>query len=206
VHAPFAAAVLGVGLALTACQTQLEPEQVSRRFWKAVQAQDAGAIRLFATRSSHAAIEAAPPLLSIGETRLGRTVVDGDAATVEATVTVLGDPPMQLPLLTRLAREDGHWKVDYQRTVQPLATGGQLAALIERLREFNTRFSGEVDRSLDDLEAALPEIERELRRLEASIEGKIPELKRRIEQFAKELEEALEDPREKRSADQPIAI
>jgi len=198
---------LGVLLLLgTGCEQQLNPMQVTQRFWQAVEAQDRGAVRLFVTRESVEAVRAADGILPLSTTGFGKTTIEGERAQVETTVALAGDKPVPVPLKTYLRQEDGRWKVEYQQTVGALSERGDLAAWLARLREFNQQFSRQVDRSIEDLQRALPEIEREFKQFEESVNEQIPALKEELEEFGRKLEEALKDLERPPPSQHPIAI
>jgi len=208
--AGYAVALILIAVGLPSCQARLEPQQVADRFWRAVAAGDAGAARMFVTRVSRAAVDPAADVLPIGEAAFGRTVIDGPQARVQTTLTVLGDRPTPVTLATHLVEEDGTWKVDYTRSIQSVAGGSDLALALERMRELNSRFSAELDRSVEELQKRLPRIQQEMQRFQEELTRRVPAIRQELEDFARRLEEALHGPGEQPAApadgEQPRAI
>jgi len=185
---------------LGGCQPPSAPDEVARAFWVAVQARDAAAVEAL---SDAPTTGRADTLLPVDGVRLGRTVIDGDRAEVETSIRLGGDDPMTVPLTTYLIRRDGAWKVDYADTVAAIRESGRLGGVLGQLRDFSRQFSGEVDRSLDELEQALPRIEREVRGIEELFRSQVPELRERIEEFARALDRALKRPPADRPREPP---
>ncbi|MCC7410134.1 MAG: hypothetical protein IT495_00660 [Gammaproteobacteria bacterium] len=191
----------GLALLASACAQRLEPAQVAQRFWNAVTAGDTGAAQLFVTADSRAMLRAGDGVLPIGDVQIGRTIIDGRTARVETTVTVLGDKPLAVPLNTRLREEDGRWKVDYDQTMAAIASSGELARALGRMRELNRQFSAELDKSMAELQRSLPAITRELERFKAQIQQQVPAIRQEIEDLARRLEDALKEARDPPAAD-----
>jgi len=174
-----------------ACGERLEPQQVAERFWTAVMAGDKGAVALFVTEASRAGLDPKADVIDIQAFSIGRTVIEDEQASVLTEVVIAADEPLSLPLETRLVLEEGHWRVDYERSVSPVASDSRLAGLIEDMRSMNRRFSDKVDESLAELQEAVPQIEKEFERLEDELKAAMPALQRAVEDFARRLEEAL---------------
>jgi hypothetical protein len=187
-----AAAVAG-GLLLAGCVDRPMPADVSERFWRAVQQNDVAAVRRLVTAESLRSTIGGADLLDIGEVTLGRTVIDGDSAWVDARVTVDADRPFSVPVTTVLRMERKQWRVDYRATMSELARGGQVAKVFDDIRRLGEQFSGQADGTLDELERVVPELQRELRNLEEKLRARLPELQRRLEEFAREMEKAVRE-------------
>lgn len=176
-----------------ACQEKMTPTEVAQAFWSAVQARDVDAVRALVANGAAQGVEP-DRILPISGFSLGRTVIDGNRATVDTQVRLAGDHPIDVSIETRLLNEHGVWKVDYAATVASVSDGGQLAGVLAEIRRLGRQFSGEMDRSLDELQRSLPQIEREIRALEEAFRSQIPELHRQLEEFAREMDKALKEP------------
>lgn len=179
---------------LTACGKPSTPVEVASEFWKALEAGNAGLVKRHITAAEAASLESIDQVLPISNAELGRIVIDGRAATIDTSITVTGDKPLEFPLKTYLVLEDEDWKVDYARTIEAVANAGKLAAVIEKVHEFGDTLQQGIERSVQELEHTLPQIEQELSRIEEQIKQHVPELRKRLEQFTQELEEAMKRP------------
>lgn len=179
---------------LTACDKPSTPVEVAAEFWEALQTGDAGKVKRHITAAEATSLESIEQVLPISGAKLGRIVIDERTATIDTTITVSGDKPLEFPLKTYLVVEDEDWKVDYARTVEAVANAGKLAAVIEKVHEFGDTLQQGIERSVQELEHTLPQIEQELSRIEEQIKQHVPELRKRLEQFTQELEEAMKRP------------
>ena len=179
---------------LAACSKPSTPVEVASGFWSAIEAGDARMVKRRITAVEAASLESLDDVLPISGAELGRIIIDGREATIDTTVTVTGDKPLEFPLKTYLVLEDEDWKVDYGRTIEAVANAGKLAAVIDKVHEFGNTLQQGIERSVQELEHTLPQIEQELSRIEDQIKQHAPELRKRIEQFTQELEEAMKRP------------
>lgn len=184
----------GMLLALSACSRPLPPEDVADRFWRAVTAQSAGKIRRYVRAADRAALAGDPSILPVSSHALGRIVIEGDEATVETEVTLDGDHPVTVNVDTVLVREDAHWRVDYEATVDDISTQSELARVIDQIENFGDALKDGIDKSVDEMKRVVPEIEKQISRIESEIEQRVPELRERLEEFSKQIEEALKLP------------
>ncbi|MGR9089111.1 MAG: hypothetical protein ACU85U_00865 [Gammaproteobacteria bacterium] len=176
---------------VAACSQPSTPVGVASGFWTAVEAGDARMVKRRITAAEAASLESLDDVLPISGVELGRIIIDGHEATIDTTVTVTGDKPLDFPLKTYLVLEDEDWKVDYARTTEAVANAGKLAAVIEKVHEFGSTLQLGIERSVQELEHTLPQIEQELSRIENQIKQNVPELRKRLEQFSQDLEEAM---------------
>jgi hypothetical protein len=176
------------------CAQELGPQDVATRFWAAIEKSDARTVKRYITAAEAATLKSLDDVLPITDAELTRTVIEGQSAYIDTTVTVDSDRPLKYPLKTYLVLEDEHWKVDYEQTISAVAAAGKLAAVIDKVHEFGTALQHGIDRSVQELEHTLPQIEHELSRIEEQIKQQVPELRKRLENFAKELEDALKRP------------
>ena len=186
--------VLLLTATLVACSRPSTPVEVASEFWAALEAGDSRIVKRRITAAQAAALESLDDVLPITATELGRIVIDGREATIDTTITVAGDKPLEFPLKTYLVLEDEAWKVDYGKTMEAVANAGKLAAVIDKVHEFGDTLQQGIERSVQELEHTLPQIERELSRIEDQIKQHVPELRKRLEQFTQELEEAMKRP------------
>lgn len=182
---------------LCSCAKPLSPQEVATEFWTAVQQGDAAKVKRHITTAEALKFESLDHLLPISKSIVERTVIDAGTATVDTTVTIDADKPLDFPLKTYLVLEEQKWKVDYERTIAAVDNAGKLAAVISKVHEFGSAIQEGIDRSIEEFEQTLPQIEQELSRIEGQIKHHVPELRQRIESFTKELEKALKTPPEK---------
>lgn len=187
--------LLGLALAFTAgCTAPLTPQDVADRFWRAVITGHPAKIRRYVLTHQRAQLEGDAEILAVGDYELGRVVIDGPRADIETTVTLAGDTPVPVTVSTRLAQEDGTWRVDYEATVAGISAQSELARVIGQIGELGNTLRDGLEQSVEEMSKALPAIERELSQLEARIRQRMPELRAKIEQFARQLERSLEQP------------
>jgi len=179
-------------LILTGCIANLTPMEVSERFWAAVKDKNANEAKKYITASTLSK-DATENLLPLDDVYLGRTVIDAERAWVDTTVIIAGDDSFELPLETILLKEGDQWKVDYDATVATLSRGSTVARVLGSIVDLSGQFADELDRSLEEIQKAIPEVQKEIERIEENIIYHLPELQRRMNEFLKQLEEALED-------------
>ena len=179
-------------LILTGCIANLTPMEVSERFWAAVKDKNANEAKKYIIASTLSK-DATENLLPLDDVYLGRTVIDAERAWVDTTVIIAGDDSFELPLETILLKEGDQWKVDYNATVATLSRGSTVARVLESIVDLSGQFADKLDRSLEEIQKAIPEVQKEIERIEENIIYHLPELQRRMNEFLKQLEEALQD-------------
>ena len=193
-HACRIAVLVLIAASLAACAAKPGPADVAAAFWNAIEAGNTRAVKRHVTAADAALLENLDDVLPISNAELSRIVIDGEKASVDTTVTVDGDKPLDFPLKTHLVLEGDDWKVDYRRTIDAVASAGKLAAMLSKVHEFGDALQEGIERSVDELEQALPKIEQELSRFEQQMKQRMPELRERLEEFTRELEEAIKRP------------
>lgn len=181
------------------CVARLTPIQVSEKFWTAIKNKDAGAARLFIAEGTATTDDITGNVLPLNGFEVGRTVIEGDQAWVDTNVEIAADKPFNLSLKTVLLRKEERWKVDYDSTVASISSDSNVARVIGKLSEFSGEFSRELDRSLDEMQRALPQIKKELDNIEENMKKSLPELRQQLEEFIRQLEEALGKDKEESS-------
>lgn len=131
--------------------------------------------------------------MPLDEIILGKTVIDGDGAWVDTTVTISGDKPYTLPIKTVLIREHKQWKVDYQATMKWVSKGSAVYSVISGIKNMMGELAEGLNQSMEDVQKAIPEIKEEIKRIEESLLEHVPELKKQIEEFVEDLEEAIKE-------------
>jgi hypothetical protein len=91
-------------LFIPGCDEALYPIDVSEGFWRAVKDKDINAIEKYSTKDSLTGDELSENILPLDEIILGKTVIDGDEAWVDTTVTISADKPYTLPIKTVLIK------------------------------------------------------------------------------------------------------
>ena len=180
-------------LSITGCDEGLYPIDVSEGFWRAVKDKDINAIEKYSTEDSLTGDELSENILPLDEIILGKTVIDGDGAWVDTTVTISGDKPYTLPIKTVLIRENKQWKVDYQATMKWVSKGSSVYSVISSIKNMTEELAAELNQSMEDIQKAIPEIKKEVERIEESLLEYVPELKKQVEEFVEDLEEAIKD-------------
>ena len=184
-------------LLLSACEDGPKtPTEVSQAFWLAMENKNVDQVKKLLSSQSLKDEFSSDSIVSVSNAQLGKVIIDGSLAKVETNVTVESDKPTEVPLDTVLVKENKHWKVDYQATVEALHSAGSLAHVIRELRvlgeQFSKDLSKEFENSMNELDKAMPEIEQEIKQLGEQIKGQVPELKKQFEDLTRELQEALE--------------
>ena len=180
-------------LFITGCDEGLYPIDVSEGFWRAVKNKDINAIEKYSTEDSLTGDELSENILPLDEIVLGKTVIDGDGAWVDTTVTISGDKPYTLPIKTVLIRENKRWKVDYQATMKWVSKGSSVYSVISGIKNMTEDLAEELNQSMEDIQKAIPEVKEEVEKIEKSLLEHVPELKKQIKEFIEDLEEAIKD-------------
>ena len=185
--------ITSICLFMTGCAEGLYPIDVSEGFWRAVKDKDIKAIEKYSTEDSLTGDELSENILPLDEIVLGKTVIDGDGAWVDTTVTISGDKPYTLPIKTVLIRDKRQWKVDYQATMKWVSKGSSVYSVISGIRNMSEALAEELNQSMEDIQKAIPEIKEEVEEIEESLLEHVPELKKQIKEFVDDLEEAIKD-------------
>ncbi len=198
-------------LFITSCNEGLYPIDVAEGFWRAVKNKDTKAIQKYSTNNSLKEDELGENILPLDEITLGKTVIDGDSAWVDTTVTISGDRPFTIPLRTELIRENKRWKVDYDATIKLVSHGSAVSNVINSIRNMSKDLAAELNQSMEEMQKAIPEVTEELnqsmeeiqktipevveevQKIEESLLEHIPELKKQIEEFVRDLKDAIEE-------------
>ena len=198
-------------LFVTSCNEGLYPIDVAEGFWRAVKDKDAKAIQKYSTNISLKEDEPGENILPLDEITLGKTVIDGESAWIDTTVTISGDRPFTIPLRTELIRENKRWKVDYDATIKLVSHGSAVSNVINSIRNMSKDLADELNESMEEMQKAIPEVTEELNqsmeeiqkiipevteeveKIEESLLEHVPELKKQIEEFVRELKDAIEE-------------
>lgn len=177
----------------SACSEPKSPVDVAADFWKSIQARDL--TLLYKTVASDSVKKyKLDDIPTIGKVSLGESVVDKEKAWVETTVEIRGVTSIEIPAKTFLVRNGQEWKVDYDETIQSVSMNSEIAMLFSRMNNAGDQFMEQFNKVIKDYQKTVPEIQRELRKLEERIKLQIPEIKDRVEEFAKEIDKALKKP------------
>ncbi len=185
------------------CARPLPPQDVADRFWRSVMTQHPAKIRRYVREQDRAALKDDPEIMPISEFELGRTVIDGESATIETRITLDADKPVPLNIDTVLVREGERWRIDYAATIDDISTQSQLAQVIDQIEAFGGALKDGIDKSVEEMKKVLPQIERQLSRIEEEIKQGVPELRERLEEFSKSIEESLKAPPEEQGIPAP---
>ena len=185
--------LLLICLFITGCDEGLYPIDVSEKFWRAVKDKDTKAIQKYSSNSSLNGNELGENILPLDEITLGKTVIDGEGAWVDTTVTISGDKPYTLPIKTVLIRENKQWKVDYRATIKWVSKGSAVSNVINSIKNMSEDLAKELNQSMEDIEKAIPEVKGEIEKIEESLLEHVPELKKQIEEFVEDLKETIKE-------------
>lgn len=120
-----------------------DPRDTAEDFWLASQKGDVERARELVLPSGSAEIkEPGENGTGIGKFSLGDAEVDGDEAKVPTTLYGLGGNDMEIAFSTVLAKEDGEWLVDLDRTTSEM-TRALFGTTLEEMAEGMGRAVGE---------------------------------------------------------------
>ena len=196
-----AVTTLVAALFLSSCgDTYVGPETVTDEFWHAIAKKDKGAALKNAFVSDKASIDL-DALPAVKSQTNGRIVIESDQAQVTSTLSLgSGDSVREMKVETYLERHKGDWKVDYDKTIAQIQTRAEIEEIVEKVKIIGETLSTELNRGIDALKDKLPalqqDLKRELDRIENDIHDQLPELRERLEEFTRQLEEALTPPEE----------
>ncbi|GEM_PF-1377855 len=186
--------ILALGTLLAGCAQQLTPQDVADRFWRAVVTGHPAKIRRYVLAEDRELLEAGAELLPITAFKLGRVVIDGDAASIETDLTIDGDPPLEIKIETRLQRDNQRWLVNYAAATEQFSVQSNLSEIIGKIGAMGEALQNGIEESVDEFNQSLPAIEKELGRIESEIKQHIPELREKLEMFSRQIEQALKSP------------
>ena len=178
------------------CARPLPPQDVADRFWRAVMTQHPAKIRRYVRDQDQETLADDPAIMPVESFELGRVVIDGDATSIETRITLGADKPVALWINTLLVRENERWRVDYSATIRDISLQSNLAQVIDQIEAFGGALKDGIDKSVEEMKKVLPDIERELLRIEEAIKQRVPELRERLEEFTRQLEDSLKAPPE----------
>lgn len=178
------------------CARPLPPQDVADRFWHAVMTQHPAKIRRYVRAQDQDTLTDDPAIMPVESFELGRVVIDGDATSIETRITLGADKPVALRIKTLLVRENERWRVDYSGTIQNISLQSNLAQIIDQIEAFGGALKNGIDKSVEEMKEVLPDIERELLRIEEEIKQRVPELRERLKEFTRQLEDSLKPPPE----------
>lgn len=195
------AALAGASIFLSACGGTESPEQVSRAFWQAVVAQDAGEANEHSTLIEDAGFDGYQRQWQGVEIEWGRVVIDGQQATVDTTFKGLPERSEPLETTTYLVKKDQQWLVDYFRTGEALNDGPLWGDVMNQLEALGKDLQTELARHSDDLAREFEALTGELRQRAADagerFSGLVDDygqmLREHIQDLAQSLREALKE-------------
>ena len=72
---------------------------------------------------------------------------------------------MSLDIATVLVRGGDGWRVDYESSVRDISRDSELAKMLVQLQRQGARVGADLNRSLEELQNALPKLENELSKI-----------------------------------------
>lgn len=197
---------LFVLLLLTACEEELTPPEVTDAFWHAIVTEDREGIRKQVSRDTTDEQISGQELLTIQSWATGRILIDGNRSEVDTMIVVAGEKPLEMTIKTYLVDENGLWKVEYGKTVEQIRDQGEVGRVLNRLDDISSQMLDGLDKSIEDLQDAMPIIERELSKMEENLKEKVPEIRKRLDEFVRKLEEALKQKESPPPQQEPVEI
>lgn len=187
--------LLGLCSFLLSCQSATRPEDVSKKFWQAVQQQDIEQIKKYSLKDSYSQTTDFGLLADIEDFSLGKIIIDGDKAEIKTRVTIkTGTKQNVLSISTHLLKQEDNWLVDYKSTVAPIITNKEMVELMGGIEELTDEFTKDIEGSIEEFKnKALPDIKLKLEQAEKELKGKLPEIKKEIDEFLKDLEKSIQD-------------
>lgn len=179
---------------LGACSEPVKtPLETADAFWKAVVKKDVSEIESLSLPNSLPEDLDEANIVAISNASFGKILIDGTKAEVETRITIASDEPVALPINTLMTEDEDGWKVDYRATVSAVNMQSPINDLLKELKVFGKEFSRQFDHSMDELDQAMPELQREIGRMGETFKERVPELKQQFESLAEELQKAIED-------------
>lgn len=180
---------------LLSCQSATSPEDVSKKFWQAVQQQDIEQIKKYSLEDSYSQMTDFGLLAGVEDFSLGKIIIDGDNADIETKVTINTDTKQNvLSISTHLLKQEDNWLVDYESTIAPIMTNKDMAELMGGIEELTDEFTKEVEGSVEEFKnKAVPEIKSKLEQAEQELKEQLPEIKKKIDEFLKDLEKSIQE-------------
>jgi hypothetical protein len=186
---------------LMSCQANKTPVQVSEHFWLGIQTKNSALVKKYSLSNSIDEQEDFGRFENIKATSFGKIIIDGNSSEIETTITMLVDEKeVEVKLTTYLENHNDVWKVNFRKTVLPLAFNQNMAEVFGDIEEIKEEITEQIEESVEEIkEKVVPEIKSEIEKAEKEIIEKLPELKNVFEEFLRELEKSLEElmPKEK---------
>jgi len=180
---------------LMSCQSPLTPLQVGENFWLGMQHKNIALIKKYSVPDSVLALDDREQLSEVSDYTFGKIIIDGDVTEIETNVTIQIDKQSRhVQLKTFLIYENEVWKVDYEKTVQPLLLDEGMTKLLRDIQELSEEFAEKIKEDVEEFrERVMPEIKSTLEQAEQELRQKLPELKSIINEFLQELEKSIEE-------------
>ncbi len=179
---------------LSACEDEPKtPMEVTQAFWSAIETKNIDQLKNYISEKSLRDEHQAENIISVSNISFGKIVIDGKLAEVETNVVVESDKPFTVAIDTLLVQENQQWKVDYHATVDSIRNTGQLNQIFQELKGFSEQLSKQFENSMEELDRAMPEIEKGISDFGKEMKERIPEIQKQFENITRELERAWEE-------------
>lgn len=175
-------------LLLAGCLGPKSPQAVAKAFWQAVIEHDASEVAKYSTLGNAQAFTGFGLDWHGYKAEWGKIIIDGDQASIETRFTGPMDSTSgKRQCVTYLARQDGVWKVDYQKTGDDLH-GGALGMLFGQLNQMGSALSQSLNASAKQLNA---EMERMGKKLQAMADSFSQQARSILNRHARELQDIM---------------
>lgn len=198
----FVSGMLMLTLMLAGCSKPETPQEVAEAFWQAVAENNAKAVAEYSTLIDSAAFERFADELQQGTSPYwGRVVIDDNEASIVTRLPGEGDAADEREVLTYLVRQDGQWRVDYQRTSDAVTTRSRLKNLIGQIGDWKDRITAQFNDSSIELADRMEQLEKDLETYSAQARNQASQamekygevLRDYMEQLADSIEQALKE-------------
>lgn len=177
-------------LSLTACFGPKTPQEVAQVFWKAVLNNDVEGAVKYSTLTDKEHYDALSKDWTGYQASWGRVIIDGDEASIVSEFTAPANSGRNnRKFVTYLVRQDGVWKVDYDRTKMAVR-GGVLGNLLDKLGQLGDELSQQMNSSADDFKREMDRMSKQLEQMADSINA---EASKSVNKFAEELRKSIKE-------------
>lgn len=177
-------------LLLSACVDENSPQDVTKAFWGSVVRSDAEGVAKYSTLGDAKAYDGFGRDWSGFSPSLGKIIIDGDKASIVTTLSVPGNSVDAYSAVeTYLVRQDGGWKVDYDRTGKQFG-GGALATLFGQLAKIGSSLSDQFKAASDEFAVKMDRMGEQLEGISSSIGDRASEV---IEKYGEDLRRSIEE-------------
>ncbi len=189
-------------LLFTACNRPQTPLEVSQAFWQAVIDGKIGNVVEYSTLGSEAGYQAFSRDWSGMQPSWGKIIIEEHEARVHTHIAKPDAAQSEmLYFVTYLVRQDGQWKVDYDKTEKVVQASSAVSDFVNRISSIGDDISRQFDEAskvvsdeLDSLNNQLVELTEKLGKQAMGAVEKYSEIMRlHLDSLSREIEKAIRD-------------